>query len=330
MALRDSVKIDLISKLNPNVFATLNQDVLGVSPLRLGSNQTAVKRMVVGFEHMLKMLMPPVLNLSPNDGDWYKATNNYWNSFSLSIYPGGKSLEIGFIYDLNDYDRKQFIAEAIKSTTKGTEVSIKSDADLKDFVLKKIPEFERYKYARPIDVIDYLTWVYVLGHHKVANKTTDITKSENIEFTLIDPRDILEQKRTNHQISNEALAIYLGLLPKRDTVNDLLYVIGEDPTILTTIDADMKLKNYCENNPSKFVELTKDPTTTSKARIERYVIAGILRKLPGTQIIVDPSDASIVIGNTLEEAVAYFNSEDKIKATRVQEYTTKYNSKKTQ
>ena len=328
MPITESIQINLVSKINPTVFSVVNADLLGNPPLRLGANHTAVKRMIVEKEHMLKMLMPSVLGISPLDMSWYKKVSEYWNSFSLNVPIGGTTLEVGFVYDLSDIDRVDYIKDIINKTKKDNQPTIKTDAELKLYINANIPEFEKYRYARPINALDYLNWVYCLGHHKVANKLTDLTKSENIEFTLIDNRDIVEIKRATHAISQEALKEYLGVLTDRDKVKNILYVLGKDPSALTDVDRDMELKHYCDTNPSKFVEIVNDKSLLTKAKIERLVVSGVLKRIPTTGIIIDSSDPSVIIGNTLEEAVVYFSSESAERVAKVKEFTAKYKSLK--
>lgn len=319
----ESIKIDLITKLNPSIFQVLNQNVLGVIPERLGVNVSAVKKMVVGRESMLKLLMPSIINTSPNDVKWYDTVNKYWNSFGLLVPPGGVSLETGLIYDINDSDRAIYISELIKrASAEGTE--IKTDADLKIYIASNVSNTDRYKYTKPINVIDYLTWIYCLGHHEVANKTTDVTNSEQIRFTLIDQRDIIDLKRKAHTVSIDAGRKYLEILSDRSKVKDLLYILGYDSSVLSDIDADIQLKSYSDNNPTKFIEMLDDKTLTIKARIERYILAGVLKRMPNTGIIIDASDQSCVIGNTLDEAAVYFVSENKERVTKVSEFSAKY------
>ena len=328
MPITESIQINLVSKINPTVFSVVNADLLGNPPLRLGANHTAVKRMIVEKEHMLKMLMPSVLGISPLDMSWYKKVSEYWNSFSLNVPIGGTTFEVGFVYDLSDIDRVDYIKDIINKTKKDNQPTIKTDAELKLYINANIPEFEKYRYARPINALDYLNWVYCLGHHKVANKLTDLTKSENIEFTLIDNRDIIETKRINHAISQEALKEYLGVLTDRDKVQNLLYVLGKDPSRLTDIDRDMELKHICDTNPTKFVEIVNDKSLLTKAKIERLVVSGVLKRIPATGIIIDASDPSVIIGNTLEEAVVYFSSESAERIAKVKEFVAKYKSLK--
>lgn len=318
-----SYKINLVSKVNPTVFKLINKDVFGNLEQRLGSVQGAVNKILIEHEQMLKVLMPTIVNTSPDDQTWYKKVSTYWHSFSLNVPVGGKELERGFNFSLTDASRRTAIQDLIK-IAKEKKIEVKTDEDLRDYVLKEIPEFEKYKYASPINTNDYLTWVFCLGNRKVANKSEFIEKSTNIEFVLIDPKDIENTRRTQHILSIEATKKYLEVLTDRTKVKDILYIKGENASIIDDLDIDAKLKMFADNSPKQFLTIVNDPTMTTRAKIERYCIVGILKRLSNSSIIVDGLDNGIVIGNTVEEAVAYFNSESADRLAKVSEFKTRY------
>lgn len=320
--------ITLITKLNPSVFQLINKDVFGTSVPPLGSTQGAVRNILTNHEEMLKSLMPAIISTNPSDPTWYKKIANYWDSFSLKVPVGGVSLEVGFSFNLNDHIRKSAIKELI-SEAGLNKVDIKTDENLRDYVTSKIPEFEKYRYATPINVQTYLTWIYCLGHRKVANDPALIDKTTKIAYVLIDPKQVEDSRRAQHSISIEATKKYLELLTDRKKVRDILYIRGENASNLEDIDADAKLKIFVDSNPKDFLAIVNDSAMAIKARIERYCVAGILRRLPSTSIIVDGQDNGVVIGNTLDEAVAYFSSEAVDRVAKVKEFATRYNQNKT-
>ena len=92
--------VELISKVNPDVFRLLNKDVFSDLGGRLGSVQGAVKNILSPqYEQMLKSLMPTILTASPNDPTWYKRVDQ-------ALYEGthGKDFEsmTRFIGDAGD------------------------------------------------------------------------------------------------------------------------------------------------------------------------------------------------------------------------------------
>lgn len=319
-----SVTVDLLSKINPEVFKTLNKDVYGSEGERLGSSQGAVNRILTNYEEMLKVLMPTILTTSPNDQSWYKKVNNYWHSFGIKVPIGGRKLEIGFKFSLDDSGRAAAINTLI-ATAKANGLEIKSEEQFTEYVLNNIAESEKYKYATPINIEDYLIWTYCLGHREVAKKGAHIEKSTNIRFVLVDPRDLIEARKEQHSIGIEAMKRYLELISDRRLVKDILYTMGENAKDISDLDADFKLKQFADSKPTEFLATVNDKGLSVKARIERYIARGVIRRLPNTSIIVDSDDSSAIIGNTLEEAVAYFSAEAADKVAKVKELQARYN-----
>lgn len=317
--------VNLISKTNPEVFRLINSDIFGNLETRLGSVQGAVNRILMQHEQMLKVLMPVIITTSPDDGTWYKKVSNYWHSFGLIVPVGGKTLEIGFNYDLADTTREKNLHDLI-AIAKKKQIEIDSDSALYNYVNKNIPEFEKYKYANPIKTDEYLTWIFCLGHREVAKEPVlnSIDKSTKIRFVLIDPKEVEDSKRAQHTLSIEATKKYLEILADRNAVKDMLYIKGYNASTLDDIDADAKLKVFADSSPKEFLTLAEDKNTKTKARIERYCVHGILKRLSNSSIIVDANDTSVVIGNTLEEAVAFFNSEAIDKVAKVKEFKARY------
>jgi hypothetical protein len=321
--------IDLISKYNPDVFLVLNQAVFGTIEQPLGSTHGAVNRIIAPeFTELLKVLMPSILSLNPEDMTWFKRVKNYWDSFGIKIPIGGKRLETGFnfSFDVNDATRGENIRKLIK-VAETVKVTIKDDESLKVFVMSdNISEFNRYKYGSPINNLDYLIWLFCLGHRKVAKQTSALEKTTQIEFILIDPREIEDTRRAQHSVSIEATKKYLEIITDRAMVKNILYIKGFDPSTFDDLDADAKLKHLVDTAPKEFLKIANDSTTTTRATIERYIVAGILRRLPSSSIVVDGLDSGIVIGNTDAEAVTYFKSESVDRVAKVSEFKTRYAS----
>lgn len=315
--------VDLICKLNPEVFKLINADVFGDVPQSLGSAQGAVTRITSPeYADMLKILMPTIISTNPDDLSWYKKVKSYWDSFGVKVPIGGIKLEIGFNFDISN-KRCEGAIKQLKLSL-GKDVLIDSDESLRDYVLKNINEIEKYKYANPVNVEQYLIWTFLLGHNRVAKHTDAIEKTTKIDFVLIDPKDIEDTRRANHSVGVEAMKMYLEILPDRTKIKDFLYIKGIDASSLDDIDADSKVKHIVDTNPKEFLRIIKDSAGNVKARVERYCLAGILKRLPNSSIIVDANDNGVLIGNTLDEAVVYFMSEAADRVAKVKEFKTRY------
>lgn len=315
--------IELISKVHPTIFQLRNKDIFGTIAQPLGSTRGAVQTILSKHEEMLKILMPMIISTSTNDTSWYKKVENYWHSFSLKVPIGGVKFEIGFIYDIYDISRKSNI-ESLIARAKANNIDIKTDEAFMNYVLANVPEDDKYKYATPINAEQYLNWVYLKGHRQVANDESVVDMSTKISFVFIDPKKVEDKKRELHSLSTKALETYIEILHDRAKVKNILYVRGEDASKLDQIDADIKLKAFCDNSPKEFLQLVNDEGLLIKARIERYCVRGILKRLPNSSIIVDSSDTSNVIGNGIDEAVAYFKSEAADKVVKTKEFAAKY------
>lgn len=319
-----SKEIEIIWKLNPSTFEKINAEVYSNPAQRLGSKHSSVDRMVNTYGEEMKALMPSIIGVSAQDNAWYKAIKYYWDSVSYLIPPSGKKLEIGFSYDIDDTVRKN----AIDSLRKTVE-AIKNDATLAEYCedSSKVKEEEKYKYGRPIKIEDYLMYRYCLVDGHVANNIEDADKSNNIRFIISNPKAMQDFKRQNHALETKANSIYIDCLKDSQIVANILYSMGVDVTNMDQVDREIKLKELSLNDPKKFVEVSSDKNLNTKAKVERYIIKGVLNRLPDSSIIVDALDVSFTVGGDINEAVNFFSSEDAIKIAKVKEFASRYKSK---
>jgi len=318
--------ISLQWTLHRSMFAQANKNVMNVGSdvRRVGSALSAVNEMLSKGEEM-KVLMPTLLGADPSSNklDWEVAIKNYWHSFEVDIPFGGRILDIGWDFDLNSPDK----VAAINALDK----KVKSDKDLADYAFSKngndnnIREEYLFRYGTPSNVEDYLLWRYCLVYRRVLNPGVDpsiLDRNPDIEFYLYDASTVKETAKTTLKLVNQASEIYLGLLTKSTEKDNMLFVFGENPIEMEDYDKDFKLKEYSNSQPERFIAFSKDKNLNVKAKIERYVSVGILRRLPNTSIIVDADDASLVLGNSINEVVSFFNNP--VNATAISEYGTKY------
>jgi hypothetical protein len=308
--------------------------------------------------------MPEILAISPNSPDWDKVLNHYYNSISEPINPGGRKLEIGMMYDINSIEKSKYIkqynetakevnrfksdedlekyfndllTEVNESTTREITKAntIKNDRDRETrlnmiYKLKwdKIVSIEsqRYKYATPIDVIDFVLYRYCLIHSQVANEFALVNNSNNIRFYLYSEDEIKKQKDDAFKIERDRMIAFTDVIKQGDTVDDILYALGKGSGIskMDTTSKHVLLNTISAENPTKFIITTKNTNLKSIGKIEKYIESAILRRLEGSQVIVDGTDSTIIIGDNIEEALTFF-ADDKNKGL-VSEYATRYKS----
>jgi len=330
-------KIQIMWRPSSDYFELANKGVIDQT-LRsrpLGVSRSGITAMLRHTEE-LKALMPSILGTSPNgnhDPNWSASVANYWNSLSHRIPFPSETWEVGMSFDVEDGDpiRKEFISKLPEDIRK-------SDESLGTFVMGvmkdgtlNVPVEHRYRYGVPIDVAQFLLWQFSLNHSFVANNKNLVEKSANIKFYLIDETDAKKERESIHRTKNEAKKLYLETISNATTVVDILFVLKRDipydtPEDEVKIAREQLLERISIDTPDEFIAVAKSTNLKTLAKIERYIKEGILRRLEGTPIVVDGTNPEIIIGNNVEEQLAYFASS--INKDIVSEYAAKYKSLK--
>lgn len=317
-------QISIRWKISNSSYKVANKDILVEDYRRIGSSTSAVNAMISKGDEM-KSLMPVVLGRSVDSPDFEKQVHNYWNSLAYDVPDGGKDLQIGFGYDFSTQDskRKDSITQLIKSAKETHNYEIKDDVSLANYCDKYIVEEYKYRYGTPLEISDYLIWRYCLNYSHVANNVDDVDKSGKIRFYLFSEDEARKKNEAKHEANLKAMQLYLEVIKDEALVDNILYIDGKASDIKSPLSTkSMILKTIYEANPSKFINICSDTNLKIKASIEKLIVGNILRRLPNTQIIVDSTDSSVVIGNNIDDAIAFFNNE--FNKQKVNEYYTKY------
>lgn len=345
MAIVDSKKVNILWRLfnDPIVQANKEQFIGQTAPRKLGSSISAVNSLLANGDE-LKVLMRTILGVDPNSNssNWDKIVRNYWDSLSVDVYANGLEIEIGFIYDIEDSEH----ASAIKKLMNEVK-SITSDKSLMEYVKgfnksgkANVPDNKKYLYATPINPQDWLLYRYCVGidgkgYRDVANDLKSIENSPHIRFYIYDEAIANEIRKKKYEISRDALKKYIDVIAKRDIVDELLLMFGvsidnkeEKNKEQEDMDKDMTLNDKARENPELFLEYANDSALKIKATIEKYIMAGILRRIAGTSMIVDGKQPDVIIGTNIAEAVTYFSPENIKNKTNIDEYSTKYKALK--
>jgi hypothetical protein len=321
-----SEKITIFWKAQSSAFANQvdNKKVIGESTRRIGGSQSAINKMLACGDES-KLLMPTLLGLSSNSPNWDTRVKQYWNDLSVEVTQVGKELEIGFNYNINDVSREKYLKEFKEIVKSKFKTDISTDEELYKFIGKvNIEETEKYKYATPISVEDYILWRYCLVHREVANNIEDVDKSGSIRFYMYSELEKTQAKVKMYELSNSAMKKYLEIIASEELVDALLYVYQDKFTGLDAITKATLVQEHMTADPRKFLTLSSDTALNTKALIEKYISYNILKRLASTSIVVDASDPEFVLGNTLDEVIAFFNSTDAKSKTHLNEFAIKY------
>ncbi len=331
-----------------NAYSYANKDHLLEDSRLIGSSLSGVRKMLSKSAEQ-KAYMSDVIGISPTSPDWDTALNHYWNSLSVEIPIGGKELEIGFVYDVTDSDKAAAIKIFNESNK---DVQFKTDEDIRDYFNKKyealVSEFnknlanaesisdekakadtinllykskydkldliesEKYKYATPISISDYMLWRYCLGYNHVANEIALVNKSNNIRFYLHSEEEIKKAKEVRRNVEKQRMEAFLSVVKDSDKMNKVMYALrlGHLLDTMDDNDIDIKLNEYSLEHTSKFISTVNMSNLSTVAFIEKLIVSGLLKRLEATEIIVDYTDPTKVIGNTLSEAVSYFSNKE--------------------
>lgn len=322
MALNKSREISIQWKLNPDAFQIINKTAIVDITRRFGSTINAVNNILIKKE-LLEMTMPIIIGMNSTDKDWQKTITNYWNSLAVDIPENGKTLEIGFTFDSTDKDRQTYIKDLY------SKFKFKNDEEFANYVMTKVPEEDKYRYGTPLNVSDYLLWIYSFHYRDVANTPEDIQKaSPFIRFYIHDDLLVKKQKEELTDLAINAQEEYIGLIKSndaKDKIYNILCVL--EPSLILEIEKlndkekQIRLFDLASRESSKFIALTRDNNLHTKALIEKLITKHILRKMSNTDVIVDIEDPSIVLGNTTTEAVTWFVLEQN--KAKVSEYITR-------
>jgi hypothetical protein len=325
-----SRKVELLWKYHPSVFEKINMEVLGEPFRKIGSGVSAVAKITTGINaEMLRMVMPEIVKSNPDsrDQNWDKLVSNYWDSLSVMIETNGKVLETGFVFNMTDVNRKNYIKE----------LSFKTDKELADYVMgfkgdkPNVPEEERFRYGHPINPEHYLLWRYCLNYSRVANSVNDINKSPKIAFYLHTQEDRERYISAQRKAKKEAIDLYIKFVTNAsmDDYNDVLSLLTPDSIREIVNSKDMedkqaKIMEFATSEPVKFAEIVTDKNRQLKAVVERFISYGVLKQLPESTVVVESADPSVIIGNNINECVSFFANEKN--GIKYKELIAKYKS----
>lgn len=306
-------------KLNKSVYSLKNKNALPLDFLRLGSAINPVNKLLSNSEE-LRALLPSVVGLSPTDLGWQDRISNYLHDILIEVPFAGYTMDISFTFDIEDSRVKDNIQSYKKDNKIIITSDIKEEVYLLDCILGKkddkykVKEEALYKYVIFTDVESYIQYRYCLLSSKVANTVDDVDKSVNIEFYLTSEEEIKEVKSKKVKLKNEASKVYVELVSGDKTAIDNIVVGGSLVNSLQeykSLDFEEKcslLLETIDTNPSIILGFSKDITMKDKYTIQMLIWKDIFKVLQGSTVIVDSTDATKIIGNTMDEAISFINN----------------------
>lgn len=321
-------------KLNPTAFEIINtkayrKDVMSLSSAVKPSNNMASRDLE------MRLLLAEELGASPDatSNNWQALVQNYWDDFYLEVPRTGFKLDTSLIFDINDFKRKDYIAKYIKDNIKEKSDSEDFEKIVANHIKEHVLEEEITRYLIPVNIKQYLAWRYALISSRVANNASLMNKSSKIDFYLTDEDSIRKSRMAENEKRVKAISLYTKLVSKSSASSLINILIGlkkvltlSDIKKLKDVETDIQplLLEVATSNPDKFIKISEDKSLTKRSQVRKFQMAGLIRKLPNSTVIVDSSDPSIVLGNTENEAISFLANS--VNSAYLNELTLKFKS----
>lgn len=299
---------------------------------------------LVNADNINKNVLRNIIAIDPTANEWTRSVKDYYNSLMYIIPSGGKNLETGFMYN-NEEDSKTF-TKKIEDVLKEYAPLLKKYADEEDsknenLVFNKQKdelfqiEVEKNtivngipKYGVPIHPEEYIVYLYCLYTPYVAKRFKDVDKTVKIKYVMTSEEETKKVEEENFKLQFSADEAYIKVASDEAKMNLVLKVMNKYTPSMSTLDKKKELKRLSELSASSFLRTVNDKQLENKALIEDLVSANIISRIKDSGIYVDANDSSIIIGNTLSEAIAFFNESNTINKAKASELITKYKSLK--
>ena len=315
-------KQKLMWKLNPTVFQVINQEVLYSAMRPLGTSVAAVSAMTSSSEEM-KAYLPELVGASPDNTavDWQARVEKWWNDFHLDVpmdgYEMDTSVEVEYFgrYKTNIDKFLKDRAIKVNSDEEAEKIMAEKITELTVNNVRVVPENEVYRYAHPTNMEQYLHWRYCLVSPQVANRPEDVNKSANIRFYIHDEEAAIKRKQETANLFKQSLTAYNQLISSnadKSAYGNILLVYNnvklEDIAKMTLEDCQMAVGRMPYEKPKVLLQAIADTNIADKAKVLRYIQAGLLRKVDNSDSIIDATTLN-PIGANLEDAVVYIRDE---------------------
>lgn len=312
-------------------YVKTNKKSIGERSAPLTATRGAVSKLVAASD-LNRSLLPILIGVSPQDAGWAKAVNDYYSSFYVFIPEQGKSLNTSFQYntleDASDFSNKRDAIEekymaALKEAVT-PESRKQAYGDYIDNIFNLEVEKNRYdrdlngsKYGHPVNVGDYILWLFCLYSSIVANQVEYLNDSVHISFYLSDETEDEKRRTAMYNLKLRATGALLTILTDPVKIDVYLYAYMQRKPetsrfnigTMALTDKGSLLDKLCSENYAEFLAIHEDKNLITKSHIEKLISFGVLERITNTSMIVNSEDPADIIGSNIQDAVAYFSAD---------------------
>ena len=306
--LKRSEQVTIYHRPGLSYFQTKNKTVLdtlfGGVTVKVGKYISGINEMTA--RHTLNtMLLRNILGSNPDtqNTNWDELVRVWWSTINISVSALGYAMEIGLSYDINDPLRIKYI-EKLKDVT--------TDEELADYVEKHIPVSDRFMYGTPLNILQYLQYLYVLIHREVANSIEETEKSTNIRLYLHTEAAAKKIEADQAKLHVETSKLFAALCEDSKRVKQVLraYNLLDNVLPIPIVEHDkniIALSKIVTNTPKVFKLIMGDKQLSNKAFIGELLEKNVISRLPGSDTIVLATDSNVVLGSSVESVLGYFS-----------------------
>ncbi len=226
------------------------------------------------------------------------------------------------------HDKYQRALDSLNTTNANNKHSVEKEAFAAKWISIIDLESERYKYSRPLNVNDYMLYRYCLLYRHVANEERVKDASSYIRFYLVSKQEEVASVKAMNTIKHDAIKAYNKLSGDKDLyskIKAIMYLENQieelNADTYSEDNSDIWLDNFKIAHPIKLIEYSKDTNLLIKGTILHLKHKGLIKQLPNSTTYVDATDASIILGNNLNDTITWFSNP--INSKKVDIYNTK-------
>lgn len=312
-------EVAIMRKETNSQYFTRNAKFIPEGKIVIGPSITGVNKMLSSIEE-LKVYMPQILGIAASSNDFEAKVAAYFNNLSVNVQEEGLSLNISFKYKdessfkliKSNYDK--IISDFESADKSNPESRNKAFADRTTAIIEL--EKAKYKYGTPVNINNYILWRYCLVYRDVAVDAALVNNSGHIRFYIYDKEAEKYKSKLLLDVEARAMKIYLDLIENEDRMDRVLWAGASDGTLniglLSKEEKAAIVKGMLSTNPYGLISIYNDERTNLKAFIEQLIQANILKRLTNSTVIMD--DNNDIIGNNMDEVIAFFKNNELNKA----------------
>lgn len=259
----------------------------------IGSYFTANGHVATGLTRKEEdILLPVLLGMRVTDLEYRKKVEEYFINLSLKVPYGDTGAVLNISLTHNKFPT---IYKEVIKTKDGKNVLDEDGKPVKE-VLYNLPENMR----------DYITYRWAKNKKGEVGENFDIAKSNKLINYYIVDNSLERAKKEAYQKNKEiATTAYLEVIQSSSKIDSLISLYGKDPLRVSILDKKPLLESFIEQDPVKFVELTKDKEANVKYSVSKLVNSNILRLENGKYFYM-----SSHIATGLDSMIAYYKRGD--------------------